>query len=82
MYEDTNMINRKTIILQGKCKFGGRGISTLHNVGERVDVLVSQELNSGKYNYEWNGLKLTSGVYFYRLQAGDFVETKKMLLIK
>ena len=51
-------------------------------VGERVDVLVSQELNSGKYNYEWNGLTLTSGVYFYRLQAGNFVETKKMLLIK
>ncbi len=48
-------------------------------VGERVDVLVSQELNSGKYNYEWNGLTLTSGVYFYRLQAGNFVETRKMI---
>ncbi len=51
-------------------------------VGERVDVLVSQELNSGKYNYEWNGLTLTSGVYFYRLQAGSFVETRKMILLK
>ncbi len=51
-------------------------------VGERVDVLVSQELNSGKYNYEWNGLTLTSGVYFYRLRAGSFVETRKMILLK
>jgi hypothetical protein len=51
-------------------------------VGERVDVLLSQELNSGKYNYEWNGLTLTSGVYFYRLQAGSFVETRKMILLK
>ena len=51
-------------------------------VGERVDVLVSQELNSGQYNYTWNGLTLTSGVYFYRLQAGNFVETRKMILLK
>ena len=48
-------------------------------VGERVDVLVSQELNSGQYNYTWNGLTLTSGVYFYRLKAGNFVETRKMM---
>ena len=51
-------------------------------VGERINLLVSQELNAGKYNYEWNGLTLTSGVYFYRLQAGSFVETKKMILLK
>ena len=51
-------------------------------VGERIDLLVSQELNAGKYNYEWNGLTLTSGVYFYRLQSGSFVETKKMILLK
>jgi hypothetical protein len=51
-------------------------------VGERVDILVSGELNAGEYNFEWNGLKLTSGVYFYRLQAGNFVGTKKMILLK
>ena len=51
-------------------------------VGERVDVLVSQELNSGQYSYKWNGLTLTSGVYFYRLNAGNFVETRKMMLLK
>ncbi len=50
--------------------------------GERVDVLISQELNAGKYNYEWNGSNLTSGIYFYRLNAGNFVETRKMMLLK
>ena len=50
--------------------------------GESVDVLISTELNAGKYNYEWNGSNLTSGMYFYRLNTGNFVETKKMLLIK
>jgi hypothetical protein len=50
--------------------------------GERVDVLISEELNAGKYNYEWNGSNLTSGIYFYRLNAGSFVETRKMILLK
>ncbi|MBK7229800.1 MAG: T9SS type A sorting domain-containing protein [Ignavibacteriales bacterium] len=50
--------------------------------GERVDVLISEELNAGKYNYEWNGSNLTSGIYFYRLNAGNFVETRKMILLK
>ena len=50
--------------------------------GERVDVLISEELNAGKYNYEWNGSNLTSGIYFYRINAGSFVETRKMILLK
>jgi hypothetical protein len=50
--------------------------------GERVDVLISEELNAGKYNYEWNGSDLTSGIYFYRFNAGSFVETRKMILLK
>jgi hypothetical protein len=50
--------------------------------GERVDVLFSEELSAGKYNYEWNGSNLTSGIYFYRLNAGNFVETRKMILLK
>lgn len=50
--------------------------------GERVDVLISEELNVGKYNYEWNGSNLTSGIYLYRLNAGSFVETRKMILLK
>ncbi len=39
-------------------------------VGERVGVLVSEQLGAGTYNYDWNASNLTSGVYFYRLQAG------------
>ncbi|MCU0343723.1 MAG: YCF48-related protein [Ignavibacterium sp.] len=50
--------------------------------GERVDVLFSEELSAGKYNYEWNGSNLTSGIYFYRLNAGNFVKTRKMILLK
>jgi len=51
-------------------------------VGERVVVLVSEQLGAGTYNYDWNATNLTSGIYFYRIQAGNFVETKKMMLLK
>jgi hypothetical protein len=50
--------------------------------GERVDVLISEELSAGKCNYEWNGSNLTSGIYFYKLQVGSFIETKKMVLMR
>jgi hypothetical protein len=51
-------------------------------IGEGIGVLVSEELNAGNYNYKWNALNLSSGIYFYRLQVGSFVETMKMMLLK
>jgi hypothetical protein len=57
-------------------------LEVFNTIGERVNVLVFEELNVGSYNYDWNASNLTSGVYFYQLKAGDFVETKKMILLK
>jgi hypothetical protein len=51
-------------------------------LGEEVITLISEKLTIGKYKYEWDASNLSSGIYFYRIQAGDFVETKKMILIK
>lgn len=51
--------------------------------GAEVERLISnQRFNSGVYNFKFNAGNLTSGIYFYRLQTSDFIETKKMLLIK
>lgn len=50
--------------------------------GERVDVLISDELNAGNYNYNWDASHLTSGIYLYKLNSGSFTSTKKMLLLK
>ena len=51
-------------------------------LGREVTTLVSKELSAGTYNFTWNADRLTSGVYFYRLFAGSFVMTKKLMLLK
>ena len=50
--------------------------------GRVVDVLVNQSLDAGSYEFTFDATNLTSGMYFYRLDAGAFSETKKMMLIK
>ncbi|MCW9066569.1 MAG: T9SS type A sorting domain-containing protein, partial [Ignavibacteriaceae bacterium] len=47
-----------------------------------VATLVNDEKPAGTYELNWNAANLPSGVYFYKLQAGKFVETKKMVLLK
>jgi hypothetical protein len=51
-------------------------------LGREVGTLVEEELSAGKYTKRLDAKDLTSGVYFYRLQAGKFVSLKKMVLIK
>jgi len=59
-------------------------------LGSEVATLVNEEQGAGNYKVEFNAAQsaaadhpaMASGIYFYRLQAGDFVQTKKMILIK
>ena len=51
-------------------------------LGEEVAAIVNKELPAGNYKYQWNAGNLASGIYFYRLRAGNFVDTKKLILIK
>ena len=56
---------------------------TIYNqLGELIQTLVNEEKSTGTYEIAFNGQDLVSGIYFYRLNAGDFVETKKMILLK
>lgn len=50
--------------------------------GRTVSELIDQELTEGNYEYTFDGNNLSSGLYFYELQAGDFREIKKMILSK
>ena len=51
-------------------------------IGQEVAMLVSENQQSGSYSVTWNASNFSSGIYFYRLQAGDFVQTRKMVLLK
>jgi photosystem II stability/assembly factor-like uncharacterized protein len=51
-------------------------------LGKEVITLVNEQQKPGKYQVEWDGTNYSSGVYYYKLQAGDYTETKKMVLIK
>ena len=51
-------------------------------LGNEVATLVNEEKPAGIYQVELDGLNLSSGIYFYRLRAGKFVESKKMVLMK
>lgn len=52
--------------------------------GKEITKLVNQKLNTGSYEYEFSGDKfnLSSGVYFYKIISGNFIETKSMVLVK
>jgi len=51
-------------------------------LGNEVATLVNEEQSAGTYRADFIGIDLTSGIYFYTLKAGGFVETKKMILLK
>ena len=51
-------------------------------LGREVSELVNDKRDAGVYEVTFDGSNLASGVYFYRLQAGDFEATKRLLLVK
>jgi len=51
-------------------------------IGNEVATLVDEYKLAGIYEHEFSALNLTSGIYFYKLQSGNFVETKKMILLR
>lgn len=51
-------------------------------LGREVAVLVNEVKEAGSYMVQFNGTSLSSGVYFYKIQAGEFNSVKRMVLIK
>ncbi len=57
-------------------------LSVYNIVGQKVAELVNGKLDAGSYRVGWDARSFTSGVYFYRIEAGDYHMTKKMVLLK
>lgn len=80
-----NPFNPSTRIRFGIPQSGNNDIVkiTVYDVtGREISTLVNETLSSGTYEVTWNGTNYASGLYFYRITAGNYSEVKKMVLIK
>ena len=77
-----NPFNPSTIIKFEIPKSSNVTISVYDVLGNELKILVNENLKPGTYKVEWDASNYPSGIYFYRLTAGTFAETKKMVLIK
>ena len=82
-----NPFNPSTIIHYALPKISNVTVAIYNSIGQKVSTLVNQKQSAGNYSVNWNGVDnygnyVSSGVYFYQIKAGDFVQTRKMMLMK
>jgi hypothetical protein len=77
-----NPFNPSTTIKFAVPKESEINLSIFNVLGELVLTLVNEQLKAGYYEYKFNAASLASGIYIYRINAGEFLSTKKMVLLK
>jgi len=77
-----NPFNPSTMIRYGLPHKSDVQLLIFNTLGQQVSVLQNGEQEAGYHEVQFNGTALSSGVYFYRLRAGGFVETKQLLLLR
>jgi Secretion system C-terminal sorting domain len=77
-----NPFNPSTVISYQLLVFSDVKLEVFDIVGRKMATLVNERRAAGSYRATFNAANLSSGIYFYRLQAGNFTLTKKMLLVK
>jgi hypothetical protein len=77
-----NPFNPSTTIRFHLPKSGEVSLKIFNNLGEEVETLVSNTLPAGAHRYVFEAGHLASGIYLYRLQTGDYLESRKMILMK
>jgi hypothetical protein len=77
-----NPFNPSTTIMFEVPKSSVVRLSVYDLLGREVSALLNERRDAGVHEVEFEGSNLASGVYFYRLQTGDFVQTKKLMILK
>jgi len=57
-------------------------VEVYNMLGQKVFTLLEKEMNAGYHEVEFDGVKLSSGIYFYSIQAGSYRDIKNMILLK
>ena len=77
-----NPFNPSTIIKYDVAKESFVSLKIYDMLGREVKTLVNEDKPAGSYEIKFNASNLSSGIYFYRIKAGEFVQSKKMILLK
>jgi len=77
-----NPFNARTVVNYVLHKTERVRIDVYDLLGRKIETLVNEEKQAGQHQAVWDASGYSSGMYFYRINAGDFTETKKMLLLK
>ena len=77
-----NPFNPSTLIKFDILKTGNVTIKIYDITGREVSVLVNEVKTPGSYRVRFNAVNLSSGIYFYTMNTGDYFASKKMVLIK
>jgi len=77
-----NPFNPSTAILFSVQEKGFVKLAVYNTLAKEIDVLVDKVLTPGRYSVRWDASDFSSGVYFYRLSAGNFTAVRKLLLLK
>jgi hypothetical protein len=77
-----NPFNPSTSIAFSMSRTGFVSVTVYDILGREVSTLVNDVMEAGTHQVSWNASRMSSGVYFYKMQSGSFVEMKKMMLIK
>jgi hypothetical protein len=77
-----NPFNPETKIKFDIIKSGITKLTVFDITGRTINTLVNEKLDAGSYEYMLNATALPSGIYFYKLESGNFVQTKRMILVK
>ncbi|MEK7729306.1 MAG: T9SS type A sorting domain-containing protein, partial [candidate division KSB1 bacterium] len=74
--------NPSTTIHYGLARAGHVTLKVFNLAGQEVASLVDENQSEGEHALQWHAGELASGVYIYRLRAGEFVQSKKLILVR